>query len=263
MSKRKYNLVWEKDRPKDERDYHFLALRTAPLPEIVSLRTAFPAPYDQGEHGTCVLNAVAGCMDYWTKKMGGDFYMPSRMQMYTLARIADKTFPEDAGTTVRQGMNIARKFGGAPESLWPYDDAHFNEKPTADVLKAAAQHQGTKFGTVKMLPTEFKKFLANGCPIAFGIQVYSSFESAAVTATGMVPMPSSKEELLGGHGIVAVGYDSSRKLIECRNSWSAKWGDNGYFWLPEEYVFGDEELASDSRVLLSIEVVKAVALKVA
>jgi C1A family cysteine protease len=81
----------------------------------------------------------------------------------------------------------------------------------------------------------------------FGFKVYNSYAQAATT--GKIPMPVSADKVVGGHAIVAVGYDDTVKIkntnpggvettgaILFRNSWEPGWGNAGYGWLPYEYV---------------------------
>ncbi len=58
---------------------------------------------------------------------------------------------------------------------------------------------------------------------------------------------------LGGHAVTIVGYDDNKfggafKII---NSWSANWGDDGYFWLP--YSFASQGIMSEAYVLEDAE----------
>jgi len=89
-----------------------------------------------------------------------------------------------------------------------------------------------------------KGCLASGFPFVFGFSVYESFESAAVGKSGIVPMPASSEKQLGGHAVLAVGYDDRDQRFIVRNSWGPKWGMRGYFTMPYAYVT-DSNLADD------------------
>ena len=54
-----------------------------------------------------------------------------------------------------------------------------------------------------------KGCLADGFPFVFGFTVYDSFESAAVARTGVLQMPKPREGVVGGHAVLAVGYDDN------------------------------------------------------
>lgn len=41
-----------------------------------------------------------------------------------------------------------------------------------------------------------------------------------------------KEKMLGGHAVLAVGYDDSAQRLIARNLWGNKWGLKGYFTMP-------------------------------
>jgi C1A family cysteine protease len=63
-----------------------------------------------------------------------------------------------------------------------------------------------------------KACLAAGFPYVFGFRVYQSFESDVVASTGIVPMPAYRETYLGGHAVLAVGYDIDKSIIYVQNS---------------------------------------------
>jgi C1A family cysteine protease len=81
-----------------------------------------------------------------------------------------------------------------------------------------------------------KGCLASGYPFVFGFTVYQSFESQEVAQTGHASMPLSGEQAVGGHAVVAVGYDDSQNWFVVRNSWGTSWGMKGYFTLPYSYL---------------------------
>ena len=92
--------------------------------------------------------------------------------------------------------------------------------------------------------TNMKGCLAAGFPFVFGFTVYESFEFNDVAQTGNVPMPRFDEQIMGGHAVLAVGYDDGDRLFICRNSWGADWGDAGYFYMPYAYLL-DNNLSDD------------------
>jgi C1A family cysteine protease len=88
---------------------------------------------------------------------------------------------------------------------------------------------------------------------SFRIRIYGiqSFESAAVAASGVVPMPKPSESVVGGHCVVAVGYDNTKRVFIIRNSWGTTWGQKGYCTMPYEYLL-DAHLASDFWTIRSV-----------
>ncbi len=91
---------------------------------------------------------------------------------------------------------------------------------------------------------QMKGCLASGYPFVFGFTVYESFESEQVAKDGHAPMPKPGEQVLGGHAVLAVGYDDVNQWFIVRNSWGTGWGMQGYFTLPYAYLT-NRGLASD------------------
>lgn len=141
-----------------------------------------------------------------------------------------------------------------PEDYWRYVIADFDEEPPAFCYAFAHHFEAISYyrldppGTpANLLLNRIKTCLAAKLPSMFGFTVYSSISQAATS--GKIPYPALGERVSGGHAIVAVGYDDRMKIkntnpggIETtgafliRNSWGAGWGDNGYGYLPYEYV---------------------------
>ncbi len=97
-----------------------------------------------------------------------------------------------------------------------------------------------------------KGCLASGYPFVFGFTVYPSFESDEVARSGIVPIPGASEQTLGGHAVLAVGYDDTKNMFIVRNSWGSGWGLAGYFYMPYAYLL-DNNLANDFWTIRVVE----------
>jgi len=144
---------------------------------------------------------------------------------------------------LRDGIKSLVKQGVCAEKSWPYVIAQFAKKPSTACYTQAKQHTITSYQRLATLD-EMRACLAAGYPFVFGFSVYESFESAAVAKTGTVNLPKSRERLIGGHAVCAVGYDDNSQRFSVRNSWGTGWGRKGYFTMPYAYV-ADTKLASD------------------
>jgi len=92
---------------------------------------------------------------------------------------------------------------------------------------------------VDRMLSQMKGCLADGFPFVFGFTDYESFESAEVARTGMLQMPKPREGVVGGHAVLAVGYDDKTERFMVRNSWGTSWGKRGYFTMPYSYMLTD------------------------
>merc|ERR1711998_428137 len=92
-------------------------------------------------------------------------------------------------------------------------------------------------------------------PVVFGFTVYDSFESAEVASTGVMPMPQNDEKVLGGHAVMACGFDDEKQAVLVRNSWGKSWGDQGYFWMPYAFI-SNPDLADDFWMVETINAEK-------
>ncbi|HEX7407057.1 MAG TPA: C1 family peptidase [Candidatus Binatia bacterium] len=241
---------WVPDLP-DYRDHLYAApvARLAALPAKVNLRAQCPkVVYDQGQLGSCTANAIAAAIEFdLLKQKIAKPFTPSRLFIYYNERAMEGAVNEDSGAQIRDGVKSVNHLGAPPEALWPYSDQNpgpFQQKPPASVRTAAAKRKVTAYQRVACVLAQMKGCLAAGYPFVFGFTVYASFESPQVAKTGQVPMPGPKEGVLGGHAVLAVGYDDSVQRFIVRNSWGPKWGIKGYFTMPYTYLL-EPNLADD------------------
>lgn len=233
---------WRPDLP-DMRDHLYAAPRVK-LPPSVDLRTSghLPDVYDQSTLGSCTGNGISALMSYVLHRDSGTRMVPSRLFIYYNERVMENTVGQDAGAMIRDGIKAVHKLGAPDESLWPYVISQFKRQPSKAAYDAAALDLATAYERVDR--TALRKALAAGQPVVFGFTVYDSFESEEVARSGLMPLPGKGEQMLGGHCILAVGYDDAKQCpggahpgaYLIRNSWGTGWGQGGYFWMPYEVV---------------------------
>ncbi|UIK87647.1 C1 family peptidase [Arthrobacter polaris] len=246
MARTNARYGWIPDLP-DQRDFHFAAPAAvqASLPPAVDLRPQCPPVYDQGQLGSCTGNGIAGVLQFDAlKEQLADTSTPSRLFIYYNERVMEGTVASDSGAQIRDGIKTVATTGACDETLWPYTIAAFAHKPSANCYAAAKTSRAITYTRVSQVLSNLKGCLAAEFPIVFGFTVYDSFESPQVANTGVVPMPAAGESVLGGHCVMAVGYDDATGSFTIRNSWGAAWGMAGYATMPYAYLLS-RSLASD------------------
>jgi C1A family cysteine protease len=245
---------WIPDLP-DHRDRIFAAPPTTlgALPPRADLRAGCPPAYDQGQLGSCTAQAIAGALQFdQAKQAQADVFTPSRLFIYYNERVIEGTVDEDAGAMLRDGIKSVSKQGAPHEKLWPYVISRFRTKPSPPAFKDGARHEAILYQRLLQLIDQLKACLADGYPFVFGFSVYESFESSDVAEGGRVPMPGPGESLLGGHAVVAVGYDEPQRRFIIRNSWGTSWGMRGYGTMPYDYLL-DDGLSADFWTIKMVE----------
>jgi len=257
---------WTPDLP-DQRDHLYAAPlpKLGPLPAKADLRKQCPPVYDQGQIGSCTANAIAGAIQFDLKKQKLKVFIPSRLFIYYNERSMEHSVATDSGAQIRDGVKSVNKLGACPEPEWPYvatpADPNTNvwpagaapaQKPPPACYQDALKHQVISYQRVNRDLAQMKGCLASGYPFVFGFTVYEAFESAAVAKSGVLNMPAAEEQVVGGHAVLAVGYDDAAQRFIVRNSWGRGWGQKGYFTMPYAYLI-TPNLASDYWTIRMVE----------
>ncbi|OAP61580.1 hypothetical protein AYL99_03783 [Fonsecaea erecta] len=118
---------------------------------------------------------------------------------------------------------LAGAVGGAAASPPPSWEYNWNNVPTAWL----------------------EKTLLDGFPFVFGVRIYkdADLRISKFTPGGvLVKPPTNKSEDMGGHAMMAIGFDSAKKLFLVQNSWGSTWPADitdaslkGRFWMPYEW----------------------------
>lgn len=234
---------WKKDAV-DPRDICYKVKKLVPIQSVDLRKTCtMPAIMDQGDLGSCTANAISFALSFnalnkHVQKAVKCKLPFSRLFIYYNERVIEGTVNSDSGAEIRDGIKSVAQVGAPPESLCKYSISRFAKKPSATAYKSALQFKAVQY---ERLDNKNKSMLVDclqrGYPFVFGFTVFESFESDAVAATGIVPMPNIKsEQMLGGHAVMCVGYDLPTDRFIVANSWGADWGQKGYFTIPAAYL---------------------------
>ncbi len=249
---------WVPDLP-DARDHIYAAPRLGLIspPPRVDLREQMPAVYDQGRIGSCTANAIGAAFEFDLVRQQLADFTPSRLFIYYNERVMERHVGFDSGAQIRDGIKSVATLGVCPETEWPYDDtppltdggpwppqSAAGQRPTESCYTDAKKSVAVSYHRIVRNVDQFKGCLAAGYPFVFGFAVYEGFESAEVAHSGEVRLPTPDEPLIGGHAVLAVGYDDETQRFLVRNSWGTRWGKNGYFTMPYSYLT-ERGLASD------------------
>ncbi len=216
----------------DDRDYLMRAyLPIIKIPKKIDYTLKMSPVRDQGDEGTCVGFATAtGMKEYQEIIDYNKLVILSPRFIYNECKKID-SMPKVEGTTIRAAMTVLKKKGVCQEKFLPYIP-HKKSKPQKDGISDAKRFRIITYARILNL-TELRLNLSTKGPCVIGIEV---FEGMMQTKTGIIPLPKRNETALGGHAICIVGYDDEKKLIKFKNSWSDKWGKNGYGFLPYMYI---------------------------
>ncbi len=240
---------WRPDLP-DFRDRKLTVDKPVPLPPAIDLSAGMPPVYDQGNLGSCTANAIAAAVDFERALQKEPFVTPSRLFIYYNERVIEGDPAQDNGAEIRDGIKSVADLGICPEKEWPYTENQFAVQPFLQCYTDALTMKALVYSRLIANANSLRHCLAIlKRPFVFGFTVYESFESNVVAATGIVPMPQPTEQSVGGHAVLACGYDDARGMFKVRNSWGSSWGLAGYFWIPYAYLT-NSALADDFWVIM-------------
>ncbi len=209
----------------------------------VDLRQPWWTIGDQESTGSCVgWASTDGLMRYHMHKAGklDDKELLSIRCTWMASKETDSdiihasTFIEEAGTYLKNAMDVCRKWGVVPETLLPF---HINTlmhtgSESAFYATAAQRRASGYFNLAKNL-NQWRIWLATQGPILVGLSVDATWDNAT-TSKGLLDT-FQPNTVRGGHAVCVVGYTADKRFI-IRNSWGTPWGDKGFGYASEAYI---------------------------
>lgn len=230
-----HRFGYREDR-KDERDFKLYArpANIDSMPDRSMLNKLLPAVMDQSVTNSCT-GFSGGTATYTVMKADGHRrpFVPSPVFLYRQARIYGEYEAEDMGAEIRFIWRAAAKIGLPPMSnlkprfrssdiadpqtgLFP-EGSIWRREFSPSLLADAERRQALNYFRLYTL-NDLLQCLADGFCAQVGFTVFRSFYGNSGPLFN-VPDPVPGERDLGGHAVVAYGYDKPSRRIFFRNSW--------------------------------------------
>lgn len=190
---------------------------------------------NQGSIGSCQGNALTECGEYCYMIATGLVIQFSRMFAYLISQMYDR-IKGDRGSTLDGGSKCASEVGFLLESEGPYPSKYPGWGWVTDKMKRSAARFKLKTHTIIRVEQKVRAFIGSGIGIVeIGIPWNGSCEP---DKDGCITRWRGGRG--GGHAVVLCGYvpdsDVGRKSSKgywylLKNSWSRRWGINGYAYV--------------------------------
>ncbi len=160
------------------------------------------------------------------------------------------TFIEQAGSTLKAGLDVCRKYGSVDDILLPTDSNDSFLGTTQQFYSQASKYkihayyslmlpqsniiaslQLTQHEKQKLQILIWKKWLAENGPLLVRVNVDKTFYNAQTERLENY----QEEDSFQKHAALLVGYDEEGFIL--RNSWGKAWGEKGYATLSNDYAF--------------------------
>ena len=235
----------------------FNFLPTGPLPAAVDHRAeGSEGPIkDQGAVGVCTAVSLSSAMDNAVRRMGRQdvvsaLHIWSKYGVPTMGQAGDNNVdkavaleqawqydPAKACKLVRSPMDACTSAYGVTSGSEAYDPGlkaeHANADANGRYRLAAIEQLHSKPAD----PNEIATVLAAGDDLWISFSVNDQAWMSRSLSNAVIPDYEVTDDT--GHAVVLAGYrtlPNGTKQFLVHNSWSARWGDNGYGWISEAMV---------------------------
>lgn len=192
----------------------------------IDLRPRLTPVRDQGGEGACFAFGTASLLELHAGL--SEWLSPAYLSWR--CRLAEGTYPLDAGGHISDAVAIAHAWGCCSEDALPYCEDPAQAGDAQCDLDAQRRRLGTPCVVDAGSLDDLRAVLGAGRGILVGFAAHENFERTGLD--GITPSRLPSDGLLGGHAVLLCGIVGGRLVV--RNSWGQHWGDRGYcYWSPE------------------------------
>jgi C1A family cysteine protease len=215
------------------------------LPATVDLRQKWWSINDQGDSGSCVGWASTDGLLRWhlvNKKVLAKDELLSIRFIWMSSKETDEfttrpsTFIEEAGTSLKAALDIARKYGCVTDKMLPFANASLYGGTERTFYAWASRYKIVNYfnliGKSENKLDIWKQWLAAGNgPILTRLDIDQAWDEATKNKGELETyLPDT---IRGGHAVCLVGYIDDKFIV--RNSWGEDWGDKGFAYASSKY----------------------------
>ena len=229
----------------------FYTFEDGPISKFVDLTKYFSKVKDQGQLGSCTAFPVAAVYEFAAKQNAKNVEI-SELFIYYNTRVLRGNIDEDSGATLLETINAVKDKGACYTENHPYTIDSFSKRPNETAFTVGQHQIVEKACRVHISEKDFKHAISCGHPVIIGLKLFKSFYPKNKSA--IVPYPSKNEaeyEDHGNHALLVVGFNDDEKLFKVRNSWGTAFGENGYCYIPYDYVT-NSDFCLEAFVITSI-----------
>lgn len=195
----------------------------------------FPVPGNQGNLGSCVgwttgyafASFYFSAKNKWGKPADqGKIMSPA----YVYNHIRECNCGPNCGTYIGDALELLKTKGIVSWKQMPYTETNCS-RPGQEMHNAASVYKIKGYNRLmnKMNFNEYRQYLSNDVPIIIGTSLGVGFGNFGWKNSSASFKCTQLED--GGHAMLIVGYDDTKKAFKIMNSWGANWGDKGYVWV--------------------------------
>lgn len=134
----------------------------------------------------------------------------------------------DRGMTPTEVFTVLQTHGALSLSEFPYYDSDCTRLPGPQQRQSAQRMRISGYQRLQNQLDDIRGRIAQGDPVFISINTPESLmEDFGASVFRLPPRPV----FLGGHALIAMGYDDDREAIRIMNSWGNRWADGGYAWI--------------------------------
>ncbi|HCL57509.1 MAG TPA: hypothetical protein DHW82_10940 [Spirochaetia bacterium] len=204
-------------------------MKASGLPDKADLSANLPKPGNQGYQGSCVAWATTYAYKSYHEKVERKWDIDTEKHLFSPAFVYNQIQLPGGGSYFHEALDVLKNQGAATLSTMSYNPniERDNTQPSAKARQEASQYKAKDWKQLRSSDSEaIKKELAGENPVVFGLNLKESFYNYS---GGVYKTQSGG--YLGGHAMLLVGYDDSKKAYKVMNSWGTNWGEKGFLWL--------------------------------